>query len=69
VKQFTGMAIGGPKKGMWLGNCDPVILLARMARNVRNFHPEENLRWIEVDRGRYEWEAGHWWWKGWGKQP
>ena len=66
MKRYEGMTIGGPRKGMWLGNPDPVYVLCRMVRNVRNLHPEENLRWIEHDQGRYEWEAGHWWWKGWG---
>ena len=43
---------------------DPVYQMCRMVRNAR-LYDDEGLPWIECDRGHYEYEAGHWWWKGW----
>jgi hypothetical protein len=61
---YVGIAIGGPKKGLLLANYDRTIQMARMERNVR-YPLDENLAFREIDRGHYEFDAGHWWWKGW----
>lgn len=61
---YVGYAIGGPKKGLRLASIEPVIQMARMERPViRQDVPP--LEWREIDRGHYEFDAGHWWWKGW----
>jgi len=65
--RYEGFAVGGPYKGakmMRVG--DPVWQVARMVPIplATGMHINDQP-FIEKGRGRYEWDAGVWWWKGW----
>jgi hypothetical protein len=67
--KYVGVAVGGPYKGSRMGSPDPVYEVCQMGPNNRWYPGDrEILPWVEVDRGRYEWDSGLWWWKGWGKK-
>jgi cell division protein FtsW (lipid II flippase) len=64
VTTYVGMCVGGPKKGLRLETYQPTYQMARMGQ----FHrpaSKPDMAWAEIDRGHYEFESGHWWWKGW----
>jgi hypothetical protein len=66
IATYVGMCVGGPKKGQWLETYQPTYQLARMQRfDIKQHPPGEAAEWREADRGHYEFESGHWWWKGW----
>jgi hypothetical protein len=62
---YVGMCVGGPKKGLWLETYQPTYQMARMQRFTKPPADDDLVNWQEVDRGHYEFESGHWWWKGW----
>lgn len=69
-KFYAGTCVGGPRKGQPMISPDPVYPLSRMARNWERTKQEGDsvvLPWIEIGRGEYHFESGHWWWKGWDK--
>jgi hypothetical protein len=64
--KYEGIAVGGPYKGakmMRVG--DPVWPLARMARMTLKMGPDGVPTFEEDARGRYDWDSGIWWWRGW----
>lgn len=67
--KYVGVAVGGPNKGQRMGSPDPVYAVCRMERN-RHWTPyrRDSLMYVETGRGLYEFDSGHWWWKGWGKE-
>ena len=68
MDRYFGTAIGGPKKGEQLANPDPVYELCRMQRLPEGPEGDDDcLPFVEIGRGEYHFESGHWWWQGWDK--
>jgi len=64
--RYTGVAIGGPRKGYTIESQVPMLTLARPPRGVV-WPGEDDLAPVKISHGYYEYDAGHWWWKGWDK--
>jgi hypothetical protein len=66
--KYDGFAVGGPWAGanmMRVG--DPVWPVAKMKKISVNDPTiwDNKVDWEDTGRGRYEWDSGVWWWKGW----
>ena len=66
MDRYTGIAVGGPKKGLRIEFSEPVYELARMKRMPEGPEGDDDcLPFVEAGRGEYHFESGHWWWQGW----
>ena len=59
-------ALAVRRKGERMDSPVKVYPLSRMQRLPEGPEGDDDcLPWIEVGRGEYHYESGHWWWQGW----